>query len=662
MLNWSIDTDDNGYCWLTLDRQNASANTLGEQVLLEFDQILDSFVKQPPKGLVIKSGKSSGFIAGADISEFMLVTTATEATELVRTVQKIFDKLEALPCPTVAMINGFCLGGGLELSLACKFRVAEDNPKTKIGLPEVLIGVQPGWGGSIRLPKLIGSMQALPLILAGKIVDARTAAKLGIVDAAVPDRHMRAAVEYYLSGAAQPRAISKTEKLLKFKPARYALAKIFQGQLSKKVNRKHYPAPYAVLDTWIKNSMQAEAESIGQLMVTSTARNLVRVFFLRDRLKGMAKTVKFTPKHVHVVGAGVMGGDIAAWCALNGFTVTVQDQYLPAIAATLKRALQLYSKKFKQPYLIQAARDRLIPDTAGLGVANADVIIEAIIEDVAAKQALFKTLEANAKPDAVLASNTSTIPLKVIGANLVNPQRVVGIHFFNPVALMQLVEVVYEPDTSPDVIARAMAFVSKIDKLPLPVRSMPGFLVNRVLIEYLLESALIYVEGVPGAAIDKAATDFGMMMGPIELMDTVGLDICIAAGKNLNKPLPESLVNIVKAGNLGKKTGSGFYKYVGGKVIKPPVTGVIPGDLAERMILRLVNESMACLREGIVTDADLVDAGLVFGAGFAPFLGGPMQYAKDQGYAQIKQRLEALVSKYGARFTPDSGWGGITNN
>lgn len=662
--NWSLATDSKGNCWLTLDRKNASANTLGREVLEELDQILTGFNTKAPNGLVIKSGKKSGFIAGADISEFVDVQSAAEAIAMVRRTQDIFTKLSALPFITVAMISGFCLGGGLELALACNFRVAEDNPKTKIGLPEVMLGVQPGWGGSIRLPKLIGSISALQMILAGRILDARTAFKMGVVDAAVPDRHLLAAVEYYLSGVAEVKHCSKFEQFLQLGFMRPLIGKFLTSQVSKKVKAQHYPAPFAIIDTWVKNSvysadaMQAEAVSIGNLMVTPAARNLVRVFFLRDRLKAFAKASKFAPKHIHVVGAGVMGGDIAAWCALNGFTVTVQDQYLPAIAATLKRALELYTKKLKQPYLIQAARDRLVPDITGLGIVKADVIIEAIIENVQAKQDLFTMLEAQAKPDAILATNTSTIPLATIGQNLKNPRRVVGIHFFNPVPLMQLVEVVADSDTDPTVVANATAFVGKIDKLPLPVKSSPGFLVNRVLIQYLLESSAIYVEGVPGPVIDRAATDFGMMMGPIELMDAIGLDICIAAASSVGAPLPQKVVDMVKSGILGKKSGSGFYKYKNGKIIKPPVNlkTPVPTDIAERIILRLLNECMACLRDGIVTDADLVDAGLIFGAGFAPFRGGPLQYAADQGYDVIKQRLEVLVGKYGARFTPDPGW------
>lgn len=662
--NWSIITDSSGVCWLTFDRANTSANTFGQEVLLEFDDILNSLTARPPKGLVIKSGKANGYIAGADISEFMHMTSVTEARQKVRSVQLIFDKLAALPCPTVAMINGFCLGGGYEMALACKYRVALDTPKTKIGLPEIMLGVQPGWGGSVRLPRLIGSLNALSLILPGKTVDARTAYKLGMVDAAVPERYFQSAVEYYLTKAPKPKQAGSLEKIIQVPFVRKLIGKYLTKETAKKAKQKYYPAPFAVINAWVDNSIfaeeafVAESASIGELMLTPTARNLVRVFFLRERLKGFAKTSTFKPQHVHVIGAGVMGGDIAAWCALMGFTVTVQDQNLKAIAATCERALQLYTKRLKIPFLIQAARDRLVPDKDGLGIPTADVIIEAIIENAEAKQALFTDLEKKAKANAILASNTSTIPLSVIGKNMQNPSRVVGIHFFNPVALMPLVEVVSDDNTNQEVLADTMLFVGKIDKLPLPVKSAPGFLVNRVLIPYFIESAMMFDEGIPPEVIDKAATEFGMPMGPIELMDAVGLDICVAAATSMHKPISEKVAAMVKAGKLGKKSGEGFYKYKNGKIVKPKINPNVkyPEDITDRLIMSLVNEAASALREGIVTDVDLVDAGLIFGAGFAPFRGGPMTYANELQKSNVKALLEKLAAKYGVRFNPDPYW------
>lgn len=667
MKHWQLETDASGYCWLTLDRADSSTNTLGAEVLEEFDACLTDFEKEHPKGLVIKSGKKNGFIAGADISEFLELRSEEEAYEVIRKVQKIFDKLANLPIPTVAMINGFCLGGGLELSLACKYRVALEDPKTKIGLPEVMLGVQPGWGGSVRLPHLIGSAKAMSLILPGKILDARKAAKMGIVDAAVPLRHFQRAVEYYLQHEPTTLDCGVWERFIQLAPVRRVMAYFMRKQVRKKVNPWHYPAPYAVLDTWCKNSIwskdayKAEAKSIAKLMVTPTARSLVRLFFLRDRLKGFAKGHDFAPSHVHVIGAGVMGGDIAAWCALRGFKVTLQDQNIEAISATFTRTQKLFTKKLKLPYLVNAARDRLVPDPTGIGVKQADVIIEAIIEEPEAKQQLFAALEKSAKPEAILATNTSTIPLDVIGQGLQRPERIVGIHFFNPVPLMQLVEVVSSPNTDQIVLNNALAFVGKIDKLPLPVQSCPGFLVNRVLVPYMLEAAEMFAEGVPGIKIDKAATDFGMLMGPIELMDVVGIDICMHAAEGVGATVPEFFKSWVEEGKLGKKAGKGFYNYDHqGKRLKVTVDGdkPVPADITDRLIMRLVNEAAACLREGVVADADLIDAGLVFGAGFAPFRGGPMSFVDSLEKQQIKDSFAALSKKYGERFNADPVWNG----
>lgn len=666
MQHWKMETDARGICWLTLDRADSSTNTLGHEVLQEFHVIIDAMTELLPRGLVIRSGKSNGFIAGADIAEFTKLKTQDEATEVIRKAQMIFDKLAKLPVPTVAMINGFCLGGGLELALACKYRVMLDNPKAKIGLPEILLGVQPGWGGSIRLPRLIGSIPALNMILAGKLVDPRQAAKIGLIDAAVPERHFKAAVEYYVQMSPETKDCGIIEKIIELSFMRRFIGNILKQKVVERVNPQHYPAPFKVIDTWINNSIfspgafVAEAESIGSLLVTPTAQNLVRVFFLRDRLKSFAKQkTEFKPQHVHVVGAGVMGGDIAAWCAASGFTVTVQDQNMHAIAATLDRAQKLFNKNIKLPFLVQAAKDRLIADPEGLGIPKADLIIEAIIEDATAKQQLFGKLAKIAKPEALLATNTSTIPLATISKNLPDPSRLVGIHFFNPVAQMQLVEVVSDPHTNPQVVANAMAFVGKIDKLPLPVLSVPGFLVNRVLMPYILESAEIYAEGVPGQIIDRAATDFGMMMGPIELMDIVGLDVCKAAAMNIGATVPDFINKWIAEGRVGKKSGKGFYNY-DKKGKRLPMhyeyNQPIPADLTDRLIMRLVNEAAACLREGVVADADLVDAGLVFGAGFAPFRGGPMAYVASQQKPNIKNRLQNLMQRYGKRFAADPAW------
>lgn len=653
--HWRLQTDSDQILWLYFDKQNAAVNTLNQEVMNEFSQILDAIItdEKTYKGVVIASAKKTGFIAGADISEFNQFKTIENAVTLLQQGQKVFDKLESLKIPTVAMIEGFCLGGGLELSLACHYRVAEEGPKTRLGLPEVKLGIQPGWGGSVRLPRLIGGLQAMDLILAGRMVGAKAAAKLGIVDVAVPKRHLVQAARYSILQAPKPHQPTFLQALTNTKFCRIVLSQWIRKQLRAKADPMHYPAPFNVLDNWERVdvtdnvAMEKEARSCGKLFFSETCQNLVRVFFLQERMKGLAKDSHFAPQHVHVIGAGVMGGDIAAWCAFQGLHVTLQDREPSLIVPAIKRAYALFKEKLKEPYLVQKAMDRLVPDVEGHGVSRADVIIEAVFEDLAAKQAIFKAIELKAKPQAILATNTSSIPLDEINTALQTPERLVGIHFFNPVAKMQLVEVVKGERTDASVVEKAISFVRKIDHYPLPVKSRPGFLVNRILMPYLLESVALLEEGVPAEAIDKAMIEFGMPMGPVTLADTVGLDVCLAVANHLsgylgNKPIPERLVSMVEQKKLGRKTGQGFYQYKNGKQIKPTQISYDKPlqDISDRLVLCLLNESFACLREGIVADGDLLDAGMIFGTGFAPFRGGPIHYAKAQ---RMSEALELSV-------------------
>jgi 3-hydroxyacyl-CoA dehydrogenase/enoyl-CoA hydratase/3-hydroxybutyryl-CoA epimerase len=666
--HWQISVDQNNTCWLTVDKANSSVNSMSSEMMHELESIINALEQQTNliKALVLQSAKDS-FIVGADIEEFLTFKTEQEAIDYEHFAQNVVNKFAALPFTKIAKINGFCLGGGFEIALACDYRVALDDQKVKVGLPEVTLGIIPGWGGTVRLPRLTGVFNAMNLILNASPVSPNAARKMGAIDACVSERHFQRAIEYYIT---QPRRQiwrpkNKLELVLTSTFGRRMVAKLLTKQVSKRVNHKHYPAPFQVIENFVKVSpfddkaYKLEAEGISKLLVTPTARSLVRIFFLQNRLKAMGKVSEFKPQHVHVIGAGVMGGDIASWCALSGMHVTLQDTNLEAIAKTFGRAHELFNKKLKQNHLILGARDRLHADPHGQGIAVADIIIEAIVEKVEAKQALFNELEKKAKPTAVLATNTSTIPLADIAKDFKDPSRLVGIHFFNPVEKMQLVEVVYDAKTNESVKEHALAFVTKINKLPLPVKSASGFLVNRILVPYIAESITIYSEGVSGATIDKVAKNFGMMMGPIELADVVGLDVCLAAGKNLGEKLPKVLVDMVEAGTLGKKTGSGFYKYKNGRPIKDKESQNIPQDISDRLILRMVNEAMAALREGVVLDQDLVDAGMIFGSGFAPFIGGPMKYATDQGLEKVKERLDALAKVYGDRFVADKFWSEI---
>ncbi|HEX4523005.1 MAG TPA: 3-hydroxyacyl-CoA dehydrogenase NAD-binding domain-containing protein [Casimicrobiaceae bacterium] len=631
--HWRLARDSEGLEWLTLDRAGASTNTLSAAVMEELRAVLARLAADPPRGLVIRSGKANGFIAGADVDEFGDLKSVEDAVALVRRGWDIFEQLAATPYPTLALVRGFCLGGGMELALACRYRVAVDEPSTRLGLPEVMLGIVPGWGGIKRLPRLTGAPAALDMLLTGRTVDARRARKLGIADECVPPRIMDNTARGMLQQQPPRRRVPFPLSLTLNPLIRPLIAGQARKQVASRARREHYPAPYAILDIWVKHdgdplaAAPSDPASIAHLLQSPTARNLIRVFKLQERLKAFGKEGESTIHHVHVVGAGTMGGDIAAWCALRGLTVTLQDQNAERLAPAIGRAAKLFADRLRDPLRARDAFDRLVPDVAGDGVARADVIIEAIFENLEAKQQLFVALEAKAKPTALLATNTSSIPLEEISSPLADPARLVGLHFFNPVAKMMLVEIVAGRRTRPDLVPVAAAFARKIDKLPLPVKSAPGFLVNRILAPYLMEAMRCVDEGISPETVDEAALAFGMPVGPIELADSVGLDICLAVGKMLGggtEP-PKKLTELIAAGALGRKTGRGFYDWTGGKAAKRP-PGVTPHGLADRLIDPMLAEAEAALAEGIVADADLVDAGAIFGTGFAPFTGGPLHY------------------------------------
>lgn len=568
--HFQLKLDDDSIVWLDFDKQGATANTLDASILLEFEEIIDAIASDHGcAGLVIGSAKSSGFIAGADINSFTGFENTEEAFSLIRRGQLVLDKLDHLAIPTVALINGFCLGGGFELALACDYRIAIDHKKTRLGLPEVMLGIHPGWGGMVRLPKLIGA-PALSLILTGRTLSASAAKKFGIVDFALPLRHGKVAARDIILKKVNVKRRKAAPFITNLPGIRFVIAAVARRQLAKKVSKEHYPAPYEALRCWQVNGVSdkayvAEASSVARLIMTDTSQQLIRDFFLKERLKSLAKSVDFKPLHVHVVGAGAMGGDIAAWCAYKGFTVTLQDCSPKFISKAIARANKFATKKLRKPRLVQEMMDRLMPDEEGRGIGKADVIIEAIFEDLSAKRALFQSLEEKAKPEAILASNTSSIPLDKIAVILKHPERLVGIHFFNPVAKMLLVEVVCGEKTLEEVVVNATAFVGKLDRLPLPVKSHPGFLINRILMPYLIESVFLLEDGVPASVIDAAARDFGMPLGPVELADTVGLDICFSVAGILSEEfgsaVPKSLEKMIESGFLGRKSGRGFYKY-----------------------------------------------------------------------------------------------------
>jgi len=667
LQHWRLERDTAGVAWLCLDKADSSANVLSRDVLAELEQLLDELERDCPTGVVLFSGKDKGFVAGADINEFPDMADEQHAYRLTVDGLKLFQRLEDLPCSSVAVINGFALGGGLELALACSWRIATDGHRRTIGLPEVNLGLHPGLGGTVRLVRLIGVREAMPMMLTGRPLAPGKAKQIGVVDRVVADSDWRTAAAELAAARKPEHQPPFLDRVLGWGPVRPLLARALRKQVAARARPDQYPAPFAMVDLWQAHGAHgdeaylAEARSFAGLIQTDTSRNLVRVYGLQERLKRLAGDKRDGASHVHVVGAGVMGGDIAAWCALRGLEVTLQDRELKYIEPALQRASELFDKKLRGPGEAEAARKRLRADVDGDGVAVADVVIEAIFEDREAKQNLYRQLEPKMKPGAVLATNTSSIPLQELAPCLQRPTRLVGLHFFNPVAKLPLVEVVSAPDTADEVTGTALAFTRQIGKLPLPCRSLPGFLVNRILGPYMAEAMELLREGHAPSVIDQAAVDFGMPMGPIELADSVGLDVARHVAAVLEPVIGRSaapeLLAKVEAGELGRKTGSGFYRYRDGKPQRervPPDSP--PPECQERLIMALLNEAANCLADELVDDADLVDAGAIFGTGFAPFRGGPLNFARTRGVARVVADLERLAAQHGDRFQPSAGW------
>lgn len=667
LMHWRLESDANGIGWLCFDRQGAGANTLSGETMAELETCLDTLEKAALKGLVIHSGKARGFIAGADINEFPALDSEARAYAVTRQGQHILARLEALPFPSVAALNGFALGGGLELALACTRRLAIEGNEPVFGLPEVQLGLHPGFGGTVRLTRLIGVRQAMDMMLTGRSIRPAQAKKYGIVDAVVSENNWRHVAVLLVTDGGQSAPAPWLDRILAMPLFRPRVARTLRQKVSTKAPEDHYPAPHALIALWEKHGSQAtaaaydaEAQSFARLVMTPTSRNLVRVFFLRERLKKLV--VETAPAtRVHVIGAGVMGGDIAAWCALRGLEVSLQDRELKLIEPALERARKLFERKLRQPDAVAAATARLTADPDGQGVAQADVVIEAIFEDLAVKRELFARIEPQLKAGAILATNTSSIRLEDMGNGLKDPGRLIGLHFFNPVAQLPLVEVVAAPTSSKAAVDAGIGFARQIGKLPLPCRSHPGFLVNRILAPYIAEALELLREGVPAAEIDLAATDFGMPMGPIELADSVGLDVSAHVARILapvigREAAPE-IEELVRQKHLGLKSGQGFYTYRERKPVRPALPpGSSDAGVQDRLILALLNEAANCLQENIVADADLVDAGVIFGTGFAPFRGGPLQYARQTGVETLVSKLTELATRHGSRFQPSPGW------
>ena len=666
--NWIVEKDSHEIIWLKLDVHDRNTNVLSTNVFNELDEVLIQLAQKPPKGVALTSYKKNGFIAGADIKEFTQVNDQQQALDMCLFGQKVIDRLDKLPCPTIAVINGFCFGGGLELSLACDYRIALDHPKTRLSLPEIRLGIHPGYGGTVRILRYVNPLIALDLMLTGRSIDTNRAKKIGLVDHAVPRRLLETAAVKVLLEKPSKTTAPKISHLLNSKPFRHIIAGQMRKQVAKKALPEHYPAPYALINHWLKNygneqeMLRSEAQSVAKLSTSTTAKNLVRVFLLQDELKSLATKNDTQVEHVHVIGAGIMGGDIATWCVSQGLQITLQDLNFESLANAKSRAYRYFKKRLKDKYLVQAAMDRFIIDMKGNGLHKADVVIEAIFENKEVKRELYASIELKIRKDAIIATNTSSIKIEELCDAISDPSRLVGLHFFNPVVKMPLIEIVSGELTDPVVRQKTINFAKQIGKIPLPAKSSPGFLVNRVLTPYMVEAGLLKENGTPIVDIDKAAKKFGMPMGPIELADTVGLDVGLHVAELLSSifgyKIPESFKKMVESGALGKKTGKGFYVWKNGKKVTPKSKATVSDQttIQNRLMLRFINEAIACNREKIVENKNHLDAGIIFGTGFAPFLGGPIHYVESKGAIKILESLNTLQQQYGDRFSPDAGW------
>ena len=661
-LHWRTEDDASGIRWLILDKASSTINVLSQAVLWELADIVGEIEENPPAGVVLKSAKDSGFIAGADISEFHALADSGQAEEFVKRGQLLLNKLESLPCPTIAAINGFALGGGMELALACDYRIAVQSHERNLGLPEVRLGIHPGLGGTVRSVHLLGAPAALNLMLTGRPLSPVEALRSGLLDRIVPEAELDQAVRELVEARPRKRRPSAHLRMLGLPVVRPFLGRRMRAQVRRRARPEHYPAPFAIVDLWVRYgargqaAYEAEAQSIARLLRTRTSQNLVRLFFLRERLRGLAPKTSGI-RRVHVAGAGVMGGDIAAWCALHGFRVTIHDRSRELVEPALERAEALFRRRLRAPGAADEARRRLVVDAAG--VRDADLVIEAIVERLDAKQALYRELESQMQSDAVLATNTSSIDLERLSEAIKHRGRFLGLHFFNPVAKLPLVEVVRSDSADDPSMTRAMAFVNEIGKLPLPCRSTPGFLVNRILAPYLTEALFAQQDGYALETIDRAAEDFGMPMGPVELADRVGLDVVLHAAESLGTTSGDAVSLLrtkVEAGELGAKTGAGFYRFSGNRPLKSRRVALPGKDLQDRLILPLLNAAVWCHADRVVEDPDLVDAGVVFGTGFAPFRGGPIHYARLRGIEAIVRKMESFAATYGPRFAPHKDW------
>ncbi len=676
---------DDNVCVLTFDRPNSPANIFDRKTLEELEGHI-SAIAQPGlgvKGLVLISAKPSIFVAGADLKAIGQMSSE-ELRTFIELGQNVFSRIAALPYPTVAAIHGACVGGGFEVALACDWRVASPDRATKIGLPETKLGILPAWGGSTRLPRLIGLPAALDLILGGKTMAAKSALRKGLIDATATHEYLLDAALDLLKKGKRP-GVWKNSALVS-RAAGFVVGSKARAQVEKKT-RGNYPAIKKALEVVLTAAaareeavgLKAERDAVSELAGTEAARNLIRLFFLQERAKKLnAADVQEDGNRIKsaaVIGAGVMGSGITQWLSARGMRVIMRDVSPDRVAAGMGNIAKLYAAAQKKHLLsdLEARHglDRVSPAATEVPLHRTDIVIEAAVEKMEIKKTIFQRLDEQVREDAILATNTSALSITELAQATKHPGRVVGIHFFNPVHQMQLVEVVIGRDTTPEVAQRAVRFVQKIGKLPVLVKDSPGFLVNRILLPYMVEAGELFWQGADACVIDEVMLDFGMPMGPLRLIDEVGVDIAEDVSRTLAAAFPDRmkvpvlLEKMMEAKLLGRKTGSGFYVY--GKngnaddpdpnreaaVLRPQGNRKFTKEeLQRRMVLLMVNEAARCLEEGIVESADDVDFGMVMGTGFAPFRGGPLQYADTVGVKKIAEELAALAAKVGPHFAP----------
>lgn len=680
-----------GLAVIRLNDPNRPVNVISEGLLRELDALLDRLEagEGGVRAAIIVSEKKGTWIAGADIEEFKNFQTSDDAEAASRAGHALLNRLERLDIPVVAAIDGAALGGGLETALACTYRIATDSPKTKLGLPEVNLGIIPGAGGTVRLPRLIGLRASLDLMLTGKQLDARRALKAGIVDEVVPAPVLLDVAKRQASALAARTLRPKTgrpegspDRIENLAPMRKLIfSKARQGVMGK--THGLYPAPLRLLkvlerglDKSVDQALDLEAKAFGELAVTPEARSLVHVFFTSTAAKndpGLESDAK--PKDVDqvaVVGAGFMGAGIAATSAESGIRVRLKDVKPEAAAKGLRAARESLTKRAKRKRLkkfqVTAITDRVQPTTTYTGFHASDIVVEAVFEDLELKHRVIREIEEAAGEGVVLGSNTSTIPIARLAEASSRPDHVIGLHFFSPVEKMPLVEIITHAGTADWVTATTHAYAKKIGKTPIVVHDAPGFYVNRILTPYMAEAALLLQEGVRMEDIDRAMTGWGFPVGPVTLYDEVGLDVAQKAGKIMaaafaDRMTPSDLIDrMVDDGRLGRKNSKGFYTYGGdGKkgapdeavyalLGDPPRKEMPREDIQERLGLTMVNEAVRTLEEGVLRSARDGDVGAVFGIGFPPFRGGPFWYVDQAGARDVLERLRALEARYGKRF------------